>query len=264
MASRDDEKEFHHESYGMVGFYRVTGNTGRLFGSSLKNQSTSIHLRIAPGMRVHHLSRDWYRPESGGHFIDVELSAAQFAELLTSMNMGAGVPCTIRRLNGKQMENPPDELLEAEQIKLDFSETTDKLLSRLEVVRTEVTNVVNKKTPLTLADKKRLTDAIGMVVQQIKSNIPFVAEQFHEATTKIVSSAKAEVDAFMTHAIQLAGLQAIAENRADAPRLPTGELSGRGTGPRSRRRILTAPWLRRSISNPFSSGRETRGPVRSR
>ena len=59
----EDEKHFEHESYGMLAFSRITGNSGRLFGSSLPNQGTSIRLRIAQGMRRHALGQDWYSAE---------------------------------------------------------------------------------------------------------------------------------------------------------------------------------------------------------
>jgi hypothetical protein len=43
---------------------------------------------------------------------------------------------------------------------------------------------------------------------------------FQEASQKIITSAKAEVDAFMTHAVLAAGLKAIADGQAPVPQLP--------------------------------------------
>ena len=57
---------------------------------------------------------------------------------------------------------------------------------------------------------------------QLGSNIPFVVKQFQEATTRITTAAKAEVDAFVTGVVRAAGLQSIAEGRLP-PLLPSGD-----------------------------------------
>ena len=107
----DDEKVFSHESYGMVQFSRITGRSGRLFGSSLPDQGSFIRLRVVRADRRHHLGRDWYHGESKVLF-EADLSNVQFAELITTMNHGQGAPCTLRFCDGKPMEKPPEEKLE--------------------------------------------------------------------------------------------------------------------------------------------------------
>ena len=44
---------------------------------------------------------------------------------------------------------------------------------------------------------------------QIRSNVPFVLESFQEATEKVVTHAKAEVEAFTTTRVMAAGVKAI-------------------------------------------------------
>lgn len=221
---RDDEKEFRHPSYGLVGFHRITGHIGRLFGSSLPDQHTAILLTIKPGMRRHSLSRDWYSRDhaanDGRDYIEVELSAAQFAELLTTMNCGDGVPCTVRRLNGEAIEVPPKELLEVEEVRLGFKETARKVAAKMDKLGAAMSRLFEKRTALTVADKKELDDLYAFTRQEIASNMPFIVSQFEEAAAKTVSHAKAEVDAFMTHAVVSAGIKAIADGTAPAPQLP--------------------------------------------
>src|SRR6185312_8767541 len=93
-----------HESYGVVGFNRVTGNPGSLFGSSI-NHSNFIRLRISRAAREWHLSTYWYRDRE--QLIELDLSAAQFADLITSMNVGVGVPCTLRYVGTDRMAECP-------------------------------------------------------------------------------------------------------------------------------------------------------------
>jgi hypothetical protein len=223
----EDDKEFRHESYGLVGFSRITGDSGRLFGSSLPNQHAFMRLRIMPGMRNHHLSKDWYhadRDTNGGRdYIEVDLSPSQFAELLTSMNMGDGVPCTIRRLDGRKIEAAPDELLESEQIREDFGEKTNELAKMMKGFKARMKEIFDKKTPVSQKDKEELRKDYDQVIQHVESNLPFVIDQFHKAAGKIITHAKAEVDAFLTHAVMAAGFKSIAEGKNKPPVLTLPE-----------------------------------------
>jgi len=216
----DDEKEFAHESYGMVGFSRCTGSSGRLFGSSLPNQGTFIRLRLTSATRKHYLGRDWYHGDVQTMY-EVDLSAAQFAELLTSMNVGSGVPCTIRFADGRQMAQPPDELLEAEQVRHDFESKTETVAKKLDGFAKQIMEVLDKPT-ITKKDRETAKMALKLIVQDVRSNIPFWLEQFSEATQKITSAAKAEVDAFVTHAVMATGLKSLQDIAKSAvPALPS-------------------------------------------
>ena len=89
----EDNNREKHPSFGMVGFSRISCGNQRLFGSSIEHD-TMIALRVHTA----------YRTESFGYehvyadedIVEVMLSPAQFSELLTTMNIGDGVPCTIR------------------------------------------------------------------------------------------------------------------------------------------------------------------------
>ena len=219
MSSSDDEKEFRHESYVVVGFSRCTGHTGRLFGSALPNQNSFIRLRITPGLRRHHLASDWYHEDhdtNGGRaYLEVDFSPVQFAELVTTMNGGVGIPCTLRYLNGRQVENPPDELLEVEEVREGFRDTAQKLYKRMDRFR-QILDSALEKVPLANKAKELLKREYEQVTQVVRSDMPFVMDQFHEAADKIILHAKAEVDAFVLHATLEAGQKAL----ATAPPVP--------------------------------------------
>jgi hypothetical protein len=205
----EDEKVFNHESYGMVGFSRISGQSGPMFGSSLPDQGSFIRLRVTRARRTHSLGRDWYHG-SAKTMLELDLSASQFAELITSMNMGAGVPCTLRFCEGRPMDPCPEEKLEAEQVREDFKEKTAQVARNMTESKSRIDEILAKKT-LTKADREEVEKLLGLVIQDVRSNMPFWLDQFHEATGKIVSAAKAEVDAFMTHALMQAGQKALAE-----------------------------------------------------
>ncbi len=205
----EDEKEFDHESYGMVGFSRITGNPGRLFGSALGSQHTFIKLRITKATRRHALGRDWYHGEAHP-VLELDLSAAQFAELLTSMNVGSGIPCTLRYADGKVLAPPPNEKLEAEQVRHDFKGKTEQVAKRMDDTVKKITEILAKKN-IGQKDREEIQSLLGLVVQEVRSNLPFWLRSFNEATEKMTVAAKAEVDSFMTHAVLLAGIKALSE-----------------------------------------------------
>jgi hypothetical protein len=208
----DDEKIFAHESYGMVQFSRLTGHSGRLFGSSLPDQGSFIQLRVVRADRRHHLGRDWYHGEQHP-LMELDLSNVQFAELLTTMNNGSGVPCTLRYTDGRQMEKPPEERLEAQQVRDDFKEKLAQVARNMQESMTKIDEVLSKKS-IGQGDRDMIHDLLGLIKQDVASNIPFWLKSFHEATGKIVASAKTEIDAFLTNAVMSAGYKALGEGSA--------------------------------------------------
>jgi hypothetical protein len=208
----DDEKVFAHESYGMVLFSRLTGHSGRLFGSSLPDQGSFIRLRVVRADRRHHLGRDWYHGDQKV-LMELDLSNVQFAELLTTMNHGSGVPCTLRYAEGRQMEKPPEERLEAQQVRDDFKEKLAQVARNMQESMTKIEEILSKKN-VGQGDRKMVHDLLGLIKQDVQSNMPFWLKSFHEATGKIVASAKTEIDAFLTNAVMSAGYKALGEGSA--------------------------------------------------
>lgn len=202
MSRKDEET---HPSYGLVQFNRVTGTGGgRLFGSHLADHHTTIRLQISKAAKSHDLSQNWFMPR--GQMIEVELSAAQFAELLTTMNYGSGVPCTIRRVNNEGVEPPPPEsALEHEQIRKGFKKRMDEMTKDLKTASVEVDEIMDKDY-INKDDRAKVKTTFKMFIQEIRQNMPFALEQFEESAEKVVTHAKAEVEAFVHNVITKAGL----------------------------------------------------------
>lgn len=212
-----DAKVFEHESYGMIGFSRIQGGIGRLFGSSLEKQYTAIRFRIARGVRQHELGRDWYYAKE--EYIEVEMSAAQFAEMVTTPNVGSGVPCTVRHIQGKRMADPPEELTEVEEVREGFRAKAERIGVKLAKLAGEV-DAVLEKSPKKVREEVKAK--LSSFVSEVASNMPFMVDQFQEATEKIIVQAKTEVDAFITHNIVTEGLRALADKAkaGNVPQLP--------------------------------------------
>lgn len=221
----DDENTLSHESYTLVGFHRLTSSgRRRLFGSAITDHGSTMVLRVRRAKHRHSLGRDWFSGE-GRPLIEVELSAAQFSALLTTMNVGEGVPATLRSLDGRQIQDPPDVPLEHEQVEAQFKKGLQTWLSRLKKEREDLIQILDR-SKLSKSDKDAIKAHLTRIIMEVESNIPFAAESFKEAAVKITSAAKAEVDAFVTHMTQSLGLEAFRERLlGQGPRtaLPPGE-----------------------------------------
>jgi hypothetical protein len=217
----DDEFEREHPSYGLVRISRMSGGTGqmRLFGSPLATHYGTIRLTIGSAKWIHGLGRDRYFGSIRGEHIEIEMSAAQFADMITSLNLGDGTPCTIRYVNGARVENPPDLPTEAEYIRDNFENSLDKYKAKSRSYRKKIEELAQK---LSAKAREEIRVALDVMEDQLSANVPFVVKQFQEAATKVTTAAKAEVEAFVSHAIRSAGLSAIADGRLPSL-LPSGD-----------------------------------------
>lgn len=215
----DDEFEREHPSYGILHINRTT-STGavRLFGSPLATHYGTIRLTVSKGKWIHGLHHDRYFGMNKD-FIEIEMSAAQFADAITSLNIGSGTPCTIRYVDGKRVENPPDHATEAEHIRDNFEDSLGKYAEKAHTYRKKIEELTSK---LSAKAKDEIRIALDVMEQQLTSNVPFVVKQFQEATTRVTTAAKAEVEAFVTGVVRAAGLASIAEGRLPSL-LPGGD-----------------------------------------
>lgn len=198
-----------HPSYGMLSIGRSMGTLDkRLFGSSLKSHHGTIRLTVHPGYMQHELNHDWYHSRSEVLF-EIELSAAQFAEAITSINAGS-TPCTIRVNNDGDVEDPPELETEVERVKNRFAGDLKDMIQVMKERRAEIEKLT---ASLGAKAKQRLKIELDVMVQQLTSNAPYVLEQFDQATEKVVVSAKTEIESFAMHVLHAAGLEAVAEGR---------------------------------------------------
>ena len=204
-----------HESYGMVGLSRFSGGDQVYFGSSIKH-SGGITLRIKGAKVERGFGRDWY---FGTNLIcEVDLSPSQFTELITNMNVGDGVPCTIKYAHNKVMEKPPfsNKRLQFED---EFKEGFTEVANQLKDITEKAEAMLKNKKPLNASERAEILDSLNKCHSFLSSHMPFMAKQFNEQMDLTVKEAKGEVDNFVTQAITRLGM----EKLEDLKRLASGE-----------------------------------------
>lgn len=187
-----------HESYAMIGAHRFYDNRGNnMFGSHIKHFN-GIAITIKQATRERDLSREWIFGKEA--LIEVHLSPAQFAEMISSLNMGDGVPCTLRYFNGEEMEPCPDYSVQ-DRIEDDFKKKVMKINEVMGQAISEATELLSKKGTPTKKELNALLGKLRNIQTEMECNIPFVQSSFTEAMDKTVHEAKTEVEAFITNAL---------------------------------------------------------------
>ena len=209
----DSDRVETHPAYAVIAIHRVTGGNKRLFGSALPSHNHTIWIRIARASVRHHLSTDWFHDEEG--LIEVEMSQAQFAELITTPNAGVGTPCTIRSIGKTNVPSIPDAVkIESEKVREGFVKKIRVFQRSIEEKSQKVRDLVGA-SKLTKTEKAAVVEVLDAAVREISSNMPFVLDMFQEAATRVVSSAKAEIDAFTTSHVMNLGIKALKAQSED-------------------------------------------------
>lgn len=231
-SASDTESEASHESFGLLHFQRVSGGA-RLFGSHLPHHQHYITMSVSRAKVCHNLSYDRYHPQ--GEIIEIALSAAQFAEAITSLNSGVGSPCTIKHIDHVVMEGVPDEAqAEHKKIRDGFEEDIEDVATSLEEARDRFAEILQGKS-ITKAKGKEMLSILAKAAQELRHNAPFVVNQFRESADRVVTAAKTEVEAYTMLVLQRAGMDAIASGNlpqlASDTKPVTKKLLGENTAP---------------------------------
>jgi hypothetical protein len=195
-----------HSSYALLSFSRSSrgGLGASLFGSSIKHNET-IRMEVKPAAIERSLNTDWYY-STGKDYLEVEMSYSQFAEAITSMNMGSGIPVTLRYLDGKRMPDPNFEN-KRQQFENEVKEKMNVLGSKLSKLTVEAEDILTNKKSLNKGDREVILNQIKSLQQEIKSNIPFIQSMFNEQMDKTVNEAKGEIEAFTQNKIHSLGIE---------------------------------------------------------
>ena len=205
MTKDNEVPDEEHPAYGMVAINRITLGgykvKHRFFGSDLDDHFSAIRIRIGHGARVRGTGHDYFRATD--RIIEVDLTSSQFADLLTCMNVGDGVPCTIRHVNGQSTPELPVANTSADRSRADLKHTAKQIAADANLLLKKMETVFNSKS-VKKTDMAALLHDLRMVVQGIESNIPFALTTFQEAVNATVSQAKAEVSSFAAMTVQKA------------------------------------------------------------
>ena len=207
---------YKHPSFGMLSFNRTHGGHNNLFGSSIQHNDI-IHMVLREGVVTRGLNDDWYVGED--EILEVEMSQSQFAELITSMNVGTGTPCTIKYLRGKGRINEADFINKRQQITNEFKECMNERMSDAKEFYDEVKELFTTKKSIGKGDREMILRRLANVTQGMESSSKFIFDQFQNQIDKTITEAKGEIEAFAQNKINAIAQQALVEQKEDILKL---------------------------------------------
>ncbi len=204
--------KYEHESFCTVQFSRMqTSPPTMLFNSDVPHSTViSLTIRRASYYRCGDLSMD--HTFGNEDLVEVMLSPAQYAELLTTMNVGTGVSGTLRRY-GKETYDLPKMKSRASHFKSEISSRLEDVKTELNEARAAAEAIFADNAPIRKADKERFASALQRVESLFKSYMPFIIDQFGKTLEKMTTEAKADVESFVEHAAMTTGIEALKKSQ---------------------------------------------------
>lgn len=203
-----------HPAFAQVSIHHTQGSAC-LYGSDFEHQSF-VTLTIKRSQLNRDLNRDWHFERET--MIEVALSEAQFATMISAPNR-SGVPCTLLQ---KDMDMIPG-LPRRDSMKLYDAELAQKMkdvVKGLEAHRAAI-KAAGAKLPKKV--QAEMLAPIEDAIREIASNVPFVMRSFDEHMETSIEKAKVEVNAYVTHAVMRAGVDALNGKPVLAIGGPNGE-----------------------------------------
>lgn len=207
---KNEEQRIKHESFGQVSFSRVS-TSGKIgfYGSELK-KGDYIQMEIRESDIDRTLSKDWFH--AGKRLVKVRMSANQFSELITSLNRGDGVPCTIEQVGEKFYEKLPAVENRKEFTSRVFKERMVEFAKTLSEKKQKAKLLIAKKN-LSKSDQEELNKTLEWIMTETTQNIPYFNDCFQENMDKVVVEAKMEIEASINNKIYSAGLQHLKDSQ---------------------------------------------------
>lgn len=209
-GSHRGDVEESHPAFGMVSLSRVSCNPpANLFGSSVRH-GHYITLTIKEAKRQTSPYKDWYFGR--GELITVAISGTQLGEMLSSMNVGDGVPCTIERFNGEGRPRIEEFTTVQDEAQQQMKEQLNTLFERSKELVAKAQELVKGGAPKK-SDREGLLDILTQLSHGISCNLDYAGKCFDEKMERTVMQAKGEVETFINSKIHAAGLRALGADK---------------------------------------------------
>ena len=204
---KDSSQKYSHSSYGLIRFSRFQGRS-EFFGVEPVLDG-GISMVVSSAKVDHHLGQDWFFADK--QLLEIRMSTFQFSELITSLNMGSGVPCTLEYVAGQEIEKYQPMPPVREKHDTNLSESTQEISDRISKLEEQLQTLL-EKGKAGKKDLENLRSATDGIRQQVESNLPFVVKCFSEEMDSQVNRAKIEFSAYVdqqiiSHGLQTLGLQ---------------------------------------------------------
>jgi hypothetical protein len=223
-----------HPSFGVIGVSRVSGQAS-LFDSDVKH-GHFIEITISEAKK-HRTGFTHEAVMSGKELAKVRMSFAQFAQFITTQNVGSGTPCTIARVIGDEKElwatqwggrpDPPDPKPFIDKFHAVGKERVERILTNIDSATEMMKKLFAGEEKPTKANLKTAVDAMASARQDVQSNLPYLMECLDGEMEHKLANAVTEFESYVSGSLQDKGLEVLREHTM---KLNIGTQKSIGTG----------------------------------
>jgi hypothetical protein len=184
----DEDGRESHPAWAMIGASRVSSGPpgATLFDSDIRHAHT-VMVRISTASRKRDLHRDWLYGER--QFVEVEMSEAQWASFVSSMNVGSGVPCTVRFRADADPPIVPGMPFDS-RLQASMDEVRTAADDAAAAVAEAFATYAAHKTAANLR-------SLEWTIKNMPANLEFAASSLTRHTEDVVQKARADIEAFV-------------------------------------------------------------------
>lgn len=205
----DSKTRYDHPAFGKVVLSHPVGNV-TLFGSDVAHHG-SMRISLYRAHLDRHLNSDFIHDD--GMICEFDLSAAQFAQFITSQGSGSGTPCTLSYgpgVDSKLVNYPSIEKIESkmDMHRREVLESASKQINKIK----EGFDAVNALMDAPSISKKSLKEALfnlKCMIDNTPSNMAHTVSSAEKALDKAVSDAKIEIESYVAITTQRLGIQSL-------------------------------------------------------
>lgn len=182
-----------HPAFGQIQASRVSNSPpgSVVFQSDIKHQHT-VRITISRASRKRDLNHDWVH--GGQELMEVELSEAQWASFVSSMNT-SGVPCTLRRTPDEvYVPGLPYDPRLAHSMN-EVRNAADKTFGKIKTKLAEYEQAVADKAGAKVL-REKLRD-LHYTVENTEPNLTFAASSLNKHAEDVVQRARADIEAMV-------------------------------------------------------------------
>lgn len=192
----EKDKIIQHESFGLISACRSNGSDGHFFYGSDMRPNNYITITLRKNCQIE------YDPVLGKRYtegkndindvVEIEMTATQFAEFITTLNVGQGVPCNVTRFGRPERLERYDERLDS-KYEYEYQKAVNMLKEHRGSYRDAESKIMELCEKLPKVKKDEICRVLHKLEMQVCDNVPFHINNIKKASEDIVSKAKTEI-----------------------------------------------------------------------
>lgn len=197
LNERDEEQ---HPAFGRVVVNRVNSTPGAVLFDSDIRHGEYVRLTVHAARRKRDLNQDWIYADD--ELIEIQLTLAQWASMVSSFGNGGGVSCTITER--RKYDGP--FLIPALRFKSRMAIATDETVTTAEKVFGRIRETFKAYKTTKKAPELR---ALELAIDHAAGNIQFATKSLTEYVETSVQHARADIEAMVNQHARSIGIDPV-------------------------------------------------------